>query len=911
MELYWKIHALRRHPAVPCSSVVLVLSHTIHSAERKQTTAKPDRLGDDATGECKRSGNNSFSMSEKRIGKQRRYMRLSTSPVPRSLPLASLLGLVLLLLSVPWFLATDGVSSFPNPTTHTASPGSPRASRVGRCLRASFFDNESDSSRGGGTGNSEDDLNLLKEIRERQLRDAVIEDLFLSQGVRPTNTQSPSSFVSLSLVGQGKLPLAASMPSYDDKEAEKKDDRNEKGRRKTSFASVLVLAPRNDNDFPLDKNNLGSDEDSISIRQPLPALFLPLTAPIESRLQLLSKVYEGKPVSSLTSLILWNLNLINRDGSLFDNIPWNQWTKDPDGKNRDPAGNFVDEKSRYGKRDAFNRFIGKDSNSKTISESQRRYWEKKLSTLLGEKNNDGDGAIDQNVTDEVEDSDSSFSLSFLSKRVLELRIREIRMEIAEVDSQLAVSRNNDISTSNLQELEDTRVELQQTLHEAERNLSDLLSSMSSTSLSDTEATDDRINLFDRIARFALDISMPFRTEQKEAPYRGATGYAPRLSDTEDDSDVEFYRSPYDLLNEILSDQLNAEVIGCVLENTSWLGGNLALEGAVVLRRRTPVVESTLMGETIRAPDRDEDFGNSVKGGEIFVVECDGDEAIGMALSCNLPVKIERTIFERSSIAGVPSQPTAGSDQKDANGNAPKSKKFGTYKNIKENIPYWKPMDAGISLHVEGDRTNRDAERLSPLSIPRTTSSLFDSIFEPESNQGEDKTPSSMFPTDNPIKSIDQLDRLKDGDKAKTLLEMSNFSGRLPRPRTVRNAPADENPLDNLLLPLIDEAVRSEYKIREAERQGDLDLANELKANKSELQKAREKVDAARRDGKEDLARALEDETAFLEALKADVTQDDGAYSRFLDRDDWYERDRQKTAARVKKSSFGNLLDGIE
>eukprot|EP00536_Pseudo-nitzschia_multiseries_P002799 jgi/Psemu1/236036/estExt_Genewise1.C_390008 len=169
----------------------------------------------------------------------------------------------------------------------------------------------------------------------------------------------------------------------------------------------------------------------------------------------------------------------------------------------------------------------------------------------------------------------------------------------------------------------------------------------------------------------------------------------------------------------------------------------------------------------------------------------------------------------------------------------------------------------------------------------------------------------MFPTDNPIKSIDQWDNLTNEDKAKTLLEISNFSGRLPRPRTARKASPDDNPLDKLLLPLVDRSVRNEYKIREAERQGDLDLVSELRANKSELQQARERVDAARREGNEDLAKKWDDEAAFLETLKADVTQDDGAYSRFLDRDDWYERDRQKTAARVKKSSFGNLLDGIE
>ena len=55
----------------------------------------------------------------------------------------------------------------------------------------------------------------------------------------------------------------------------------------------------------------------------------------------------------------------------------------------------------------------------------------------------------------------------------------------------------------------------------------------------------------------------------------------------------------------------------------------------------------------------------------------------------------------------------------------------------------------------------------------------------------------------------------------------------------------------------------------------------------------------------------ESEAEFLASLRADVTQDEGSYSRFLDRDDWYERERRATAKRVNKSSFGNLLDGIE
>jgi len=606
-----------------------------------------------------------------------------------------------------------------------------------------------------------------------------------------------------------------------------------------------------------------------------------------------------------------NLNLINRDGSLFDNIPWNQWSKDPDRKNRDKAGNLVDEKFRYGKRDAYNRFTGKDVNTKTVTASKRKYWESKLALSLGSGGVSDDSIGDDNSS--TDDDDSSFSLSFLSKRVLELRIQELRMEIAEVDSEIAIARAT--NNKDQQTLEGTKTELVQTLQAAETNLKDLLSTLSKSS-PDSAAEADGISIFDKIAKWAASINSNMTGEKKDAPYRGATGYAPRLSDDDDETDVEFYRSPFDLLNEILNDQLNAEVIDCVLENTSWLGGTIALGGAVVLRRKIPTVETTLMGETLRTPDRDEDFGNLVKGGEIFVVECDVDEAIGVALACGLPIRVENPIFERSSMMADSVETGEGDYDNKTSKNSNTIMNFDfKFKNIKETLPYWKAIDSGISMDVEGDPGDPSTSRLSPISIPRTTSSLFDSIFgeSPSNNNSGDRTStsSSMFPTDNPIQSINQWDGLGNEGKAKTLLEMSNFSGRLPRPRTVRTAPTNDNPLDKLLLPLIDESVRNEYNIREAERRGDTSLLKELEANKSNRQKVREQASAARMDGNEDLAQKLDSEADFLEDLRADVTQDEGAYSLFLDRDDWYERDRQRTAKRVKKTSFGNLLDGIE
>ena len=724
----------------------------------------------------------------------------------------------------------------------------------------------------------ESDIEILKEFRERQLREAVLEDQFLSKDVSPDSDMS--SFVSLSLVGQAKLPLAESATESADEES-KKDTQ-------VSYATVLVITPTKSK-TPFENSDTKEDTN-----EPLPVMFLPLPQPTDSRLRLLSQAYASKPISSFSNLLPSNMNLINRDDSLFDNIPWNQWSKDPDLKNRDAAGNLVEKKFRYGKRDAYNRFMGKDVNAKTVAESKRRYWQKKLVSSLDE-NSDGDSDGD------CDDDDSTFSQSFLTKRVLELRIQELRMEIADIDSQLAISRTT--VSEDLADLEESRMELVQTLQETEEKLTELLSSLNrSSSSAESSENSEIVDILDKISRWALDISMEYRIEQNDAPYRGATGYAPRLSDVSDDAGVEFYRSPFDLLNEILSDQLNADVIECVLENTSWLGGTIALGGAVVLRRRTPTIETKLMGETLQTPDRDEDYGNLVKGGEIFVVECDVDEAIGVALACGLSIRVEKTIFERASMMGVQIE-TADSENEGV---------MFKFQSIKQKLPYWKVLDSGISLDVEGDPGNPETSRLSPISIPRTTSSLFDSIFEQTSNSNEDNTSSSsMFPNDNPIKSINQFDSLGNNGKAKTLLEMSNFSGRLPRPRTVRKAPVSENPLDKLLLPLIDESVRNEYNIREVERRGDFDLANQLRAKKSNRQKAKERAEIARREGNEDAAEEWESEAEFLEALRADVTQDEGSYSRFLDKDDWYERDRKRTANRAKRSSFGNLLDGIE
>ena len=78
------------------------------------------------------------------------------------------------------------------------------------------------------------------------------------------------------------------------------------------------------------------------------------------------------------------------------------------------------------------------------------------------------------------------------------------------------------------------------------------------------------------------------------------------------------------------------------------------------------------------------------------------------------------------------------------------------------------------------------------------------------------------------------------------------------------------------------------------RDGDWRLVEELRAKQSRRGRAREALERAEREGADDgTIAALRQEVALQTSLRADYSQDEGEYSRFLDKDDWYERDRRR------------------
>jgi DNA-binding transcriptional MerR regulator len=595
---------------------------------------------------------------------------------------------------------------------------------------------------------------------------------------------------------------------------------------------------------------------SNSIGNPESCLLIPVTT---QQLKLLSFAVKDR---KLSKSILLGLNplLIDRDGALFDNFPWHTWTIDPQLRNRDAANNTIDQRYHFGKRDAFSRFGGKDWKGRSISIGN-------IAMRLKH-------SLEQNATTASDDI-------ILALRLLDLQITEIRDELAEAEYQLAIARQS--KPDHIQDFIQKRDELHGKIKEAESSKEHFAQRYGGSK-------SFLISMLDNFAELTTKKGL------NAAPYRGAMGYAPYLDSKEDvEGGILPFSSPFGLMKEILEDQCRAQVIGSLLEKSSLLDDNLIIGGAIIVKRTTAKKTISIAGEKIDIRDESEDFGNTgVLGGETILVECDVDEAIGMSLACNVPLLVENEIWDLG-LCSATEIPRMESED------------------ILDTLPLWIP-NKEVSLKYEGnDAIDTESQSTSPLRIPRTTASLFDSSSL-DSKENE-SSKSSLFPQDNPIKSLLDFDSLSVSEKARTLLSMSNFVGTLPKPRVLRLAERDTqknvSPLDEMLLPLLDESVRRQILMRDAERRGDFASLRELEAQKSTRQTAMEMFEEAKENGDEVAANYWKSEIELYSGLRADITQDEGSYNRFLDQDEWYARDRQNRLKKVKKEKFGTLLKGIE
>lgn len=684
-------------------------------------------------------------------------------------------------------------------------------------------------------------------------------------------------------------------------------------------------------------------------------LLIPLL-PQSNQLWLLQQVVSAAAAASSNSnnrrriigqrqLLLQNLALVNRDGGLFDNLPYcDSWHVAPQTKlNRDAANNLAAPPFSMAKRDCYNRLTGKDwyllpSRPATTTRPTNNFnkgMERKEEFKPTETEPTTPAAAGANVD---ESSTKPLEINYDWDRVaqqfvLEQSVREWQMTVAECDYEIAVARtaaaaaaannnNNYFQTRNCSEIsadapirnvdDDDDILLRQwqkqrtlaldQLNEAIRRLQ-RLDQPTNESIAERMASWIR-TLFQRTNDDTTTVTSA-TTEEAAFSFRDVTAGAERTTTTTTMNTQAPYTSSYNMLQAILREQFQAEVVGVVLENTSLLERTVVIGGALVLQRLPAATKTvTVLGEslTIAVDEYDEVNDIVTPRGELRLVECDVDEAIGMSVafgfnddddnSNNIPLWIETSVWEQASV--MMRQSHDGDVE-------PKSRP----------LIVWETVDPELSLLTEGQASNQSiTERVAPIRIPRSSgrSFLWNTLTQPQ--QLTDARNRDLFPTDNPMQSLSQYDQLTIDDKARTLMGMSNFQGKLPRPRVLQSEPAA---LDELLVPLIDESVRRQYQIREAEQRGDVERAAELRQAKSQRLMAKEMAEQARKKAGSDddgEAERWDTEADFYASLRADVTQDEGSYSRFLDRDVWYERNRQRIAAKIDKSKFGTLLDGV-
>ena len=665
----------------------------------------------------------------------------------------------------------------------------------------------------------------------------------------------------------------------------------------------------------------------------------------QSAMKLLAQTYSSTPLSKSLLLVLNSL-LVNRDGGLFDNLPWSTWTVDPARYEKDAADNVLEAKYTMGKRVAYQRFMGKDWKGRSLSLGNlanrlRNHLEK-------EENADSDAATARCMTEYYEDgiesmvdeggvlggdkNDRAMMMLSLSQRLLQLEIKEATMDIAECEQQLAIistanSRRGDEVNDDengsafgaMQLLEAARERLRVAESSLKNVVDESLSFPSMPMGESNNAKHAETKGNNTNARsLLLSILGKFAEQDNPPPYRGAIGYPPKLDSKEEmfQKCILPYSSPYELLLEIIDEQLNSFVIGCVLEQTSLLEGNLVLGGALLLQRKGVPKSSTLLGEMVSYTDEDDDLGNDgVLPNSMYVVECFSDEAVGMALASGVPIFIEESLYERAGgrLAQLDVELAASFVTK---GNIIMNAGLGEAMN---RIPFIRPLDESfLPPQTEGERVASERES-SFVRIPRTTNpSVFDR-FPPITSSA---TRRSVFSTFSPVRNLDEYDKLTDDAKVRLLLKLESFTGSLPRPRAVRaslasasreydNGTSPPSILDELLVPLIDESIRRQYRIRDAERRKDYAEADLLRAKISPRKAALENAQRARDEGLMEKAALLEEEAELYKALRADVTQDELAYDRFLDRDEWYERETRARLKRMDKSKFRTLLDGVD
>ncbi|CAB1109726.1 unnamed protein product [Ectocarpus sp. CCAP 1310/34] len=219
-----------------------------------------------------------------------------------------------------------------------------------------------------------------------------------------------------------------------------------------------------------------------------------------------------------------------------------------------------------------------------------------------------------------------------------------------------------------------------------------------------------------------------------------------------------------------------------------------------------------------------------RGGQRSIIEVTTDEAVGVALALGRQVYVDEDIWEGGRVR--------------------------------------------VKFVMNGNKMRLDLDNMEGRDVSSTS----------------DKVAPPVQPPAWTIKSRGALSRMSVEEKRECLRATGV---RPPRKRALSESEDPDKDLENLMLPLMDEAVRRDVLMARAWREGDFATAGELCAGKSERHIVAEQLQAALKDNDQDLASILMQRLEILESCRMDPTQDEGSYQRDLDVDEWYEADRRR------------------
>lgn len=324
----------------------------------------------------------------------------------------------------------------------------------------------------------------------------------------------------------------------------------------------------------------------------------------------------------------------------------------------------------------------------------------------------------------------------------------------------------------------------------------------------------------------------------------------------------------------LNNILDAKVTGLFFEVRDELATNSVSLGAALVVARNGVAKEWKLSRSNSGLPSASSTDADIREHDVCVVNCHPDELVSIALLLNMPIYMPEQLFDSSAIDarlinyednnidGANGEETDKDDEAEGvERQAPsKTGKKGT------SMMIYAPVFRSARKRAEWEK--RGEQKSAGKSIEREITPAWE-IFDPKKIMG--------------MSSIEK----------RAVLRASGVTS-LPRPREGLGS------LDRALIDKMDDAVRGEV-LRLIAGSGDASLPPQQQPTSARQVKLQE-IGQALEDGDVDRAEWLRTEFMTMTERRADPTQEEGSYDRFLDQDEWYLEQRRKAMAPPKKKN---------